>query len=146
MIHCYTMKYEPRQGYMSIKEAAVRYRVSRAKLHRMIRHDRLETAKDPRDERATLLRTEDLEALFRFPAEEEEAVTYDRSRAYESAVAGRLTADLRARVDAMRVRIAGGKPLAGDSAAVIREEREKRSRHIEEALGGAGGEGGRRQP
>lgn len=53
-----------------------------------------------------------------------------------------MTAELRARVDGFRWRISGGEALAGDSAAIIREEREKRSRQIDEALAGADHERG----
>ena len=120
---------------MNIKEAAVRYQVSRAKLHRLVKQERLGTARDPRDERATLLKMEDLEKLFRFPAEEVDTVSNDRNRAGEAAAAGRLTAELRARMDALRWRISGGETLARDSAVIIRDERENRSRKIDDALG-----------
>ena len=86
---------------MTIKEAAATYQVSRAKLHRLIRLGRLPTEKDPRDERATLLSAVDLETLFRFPGEE--AMNVDNGDR-----AGLLTSELRARIDALRVRLSAG--------------------------------------
>ena len=123
-----------RKGYLSVKEAAVRYEVSRAKLHRLIQFGRLQTEKDPRDERVTLLRAEELEALFRFPSEEEvEEMSYDTETTYAGEATGRLTAELRAKVDAVRMRVAGGRTLAGESATIIREERERRGRQLYDA-------------
>ena len=126
-----------RPGYMMIKEAAARYSVSRAKLHRMIQLGRLQTSKDPRDERVTLLRAEDLEALFRFPREEAGEMTYQTGAAGAKEPEGGLTPELMARMDALRTRAFRGQKLARDSADIIREEREKRSRQIDEAVFGA---------
>ena len=61
------MRYKTRPGFLTIKEAAVRYQVSRAKLHRLVRAGRVHSEKDPRDERATLLRTEEPGGVFRVP-------------------------------------------------------------------------------
>jgi hypothetical protein len=88
-----------RPGYLMIKEAAARYDVSRAKLHRLIGLGRLRTVKDPRDERVTLLRTEELEKLFRFGREEETPMEYGTATTHEEHVPGRLTAELRAKMD-----------------------------------------------
>lgn len=109
---------------MTIKEAAATYQVSRAKLHRLIRLGRLPTEKDPRDERATLLKAVDLESLFRFSGEE--AVEDIRART------GLLTAELRARIDALRVRLAAGE----DSVDIIRAARERRSADVYDASAG----------
>ena len=126
-----------RPGYMMIKEAAVRYGVSRAKLHRLIQLGRLRTAKDPRDERVTLVQTEDVEALFRFPREEEVGDMGYRTGTYDtSEPAGRLTPELTARMDALRMRVSGGRTFPDDSAEIIREERERRNREIERAVSG----------
>jgi hypothetical protein len=119
-----------RPGYMMIKEAAVRYGGSRAKLHRLVQVGRLRTAKDPRDERITLLETEDVEALFRFPGEEVAEMRYGTGST-GGAAAGRLTAELAARMDAVRTRVARGRRFT-DSVNIIREEREKRTRQIEQ--------------
>ena len=128
---------------MMIREAAARYEVSRAKLHRLISLGRLSTEKDPRDERATLVNIDDLEALFRFPVQrpvETEVRTYAEMDKESGTGAGLLTADMRARVDELRSRISGGRVFADDSADIIREEREKRSRELDEAaFGQAGG-------
>ena len=110
-----------------IKEAAVHYQVSRAKLHRLVRQGQLTTTKDPRDERVTLLRTSELEGLFRFPGEEGEEMGYKAETPVETAPPGIITAEWCARIDAIRERIG---PVSGNSADMIREEREKRSRQV----------------
>ena len=130
-----------RPGYMMVKEAAVRYGVSRAKLHRLVRLGRLQTAKDPRDERATLLRTEDLEALFRFPAKGDEDMSYHTRTTNVMKTSGRLTGEWRERLDALRVRISAGRRFAPDSAEIIRQERERRTRQINRAVFGDEDEG-----
>ena len=122
-----------RHEYLTIKEAAVEYEVSRAKLHRLIQGGRLQPAKDPRDERVTLLRTQDLNSLFRFPQEEAPFMGYETNSIDEIAATGRLTAELRERVDALRARI--GKS-GYDSTAIIREERDRRDRQIGRAVFG----------
>ena len=126
-----------RPGYMMIKEAAVHYGVSRAKLHRLIQLGRLRTTKDPRDERATLLRTEDVEAIFRFPAEEAEEMVYKTEVAKWEEPTGRITKDWCDRVDAFRMRISRGRRLPQDSAEIIRGEREKRGGEVYQAVFGA---------
>ena len=142
------MDYESRPGYMNIKEAAARYEVSRAKLHRLIRMGRIQAEKDPRDERASLLKIGDLEEIFRFPSEYATDVADMTSEGDEmntrANTSGILTADRRARIDQLRMRISEGRRLAQDSTEVIREEREKRSRQLGRATSGAG-ESGERQ-
>ena len=128
-----------RPGYMSIREAAARYEVSRAKIHRLVQTGRLRTSHDPRDERVTLLRAEDLETLFRFPRYQVADMQYETDTASIEATAGRLTAAKRARIDALRMRAAGGRRLTTDSASIIREEREKHSRQLYRAAIGATG-------
>ena len=120
---------------MMIKEVAAKYSVSRAKLHRLVRLGRLQAAKDPRDERVTLLREDEVDALFRFPREE----TADMVNGDEIGEDyGRVTAELAARMDAARTRVATGGGLRGDSVEMIREERDKRARGIERGVGGSG--------
>ena len=109
---------------MNIKEAATRYEVSRAKLHRMIRTGRLEAVDDPRDERATLLRADELEALFRFPVEA------DVTSEHGARATGVVTAEARARLDAIRARIAPSGRRAEDSVDMVREGRERRSAEV----------------
>ena len=121
-----------RPGYMNVKEAARRFDVSRAKLHRLISLGQLQTRNDPRDERVTLLRIEDLEALFRFPIERENQT----SIADASESSGHLTADSCARMDALRIHAFAGQPLPDDSTNIIRKEREKRCLQIEQAVVG----------
>ena len=133
------MKSVRRPGYMIIKEAAVRYNVSRAKLHRLVQLGRLQGSTDPRDERVTLLRTGDLEALFRFPAQKGEDMRYDTGTANVAQPSGRLTSELCARMDALRMRAFRGRTLPDESADIIRREREKRTRQIERAISGTQG-------
>ncbi len=127
------------KGYLSIKEAAVRYEVSRAKMHRLIQGGQLQTQKDPRDRRVTLLLQEELDRLFDLPAgRADDGMNNEMEIAYTRVVAGRLTAELRGRVDALRLRVAArGNADAVDSTAIIREERERRSRELGGAATGA---------
>ena len=125
---------ERRKGYLSIKEAAVRYEVSRAKVHRLIQAGRLETQKDPRDERITLLREDELGDLFNFPAEEVHEDMHSETMEYnEREVTGRLTTELRARIDVLRLRVSRGRDRVADSTEIIREERDRRSRGLYES-------------
>ena len=116
---------------MMIKEAATVYRVSRAKLHRLVQTGRLRTSKDPRDERVTLLRTEDVDALFRFPQDEASEMVYTTGIGDSAESCGRVTAELAARMDAVRVRVARDGRVSGDSVDIIREERDRRAREID---------------
>jgi hypothetical protein len=118
-----------RPGYLIIKEAAVRYNTSRGKLHRLVKQGKVRTAKDPRDERATLLRTDDLDNVFEFPQKGVEEMSYN-TRQPARIVATGLTLELVDQMDALRMSINGGRRLSQDSTEIIREEREKRSRHI----------------
>ena len=92
-----------RPGFTYIREAAVRYSVSRGKLHRLIQQGRLETHKGPTDERITLLRTGDLDEMFRFPGEEGGQMMYETDA--KKNPPGYLTPELCARMDAVRTRI-----------------------------------------
>ena len=130
------MGYKSRPGYLNIKEAAVRYQVSRTKLHRLVKTGRVRSGKDPRDERATLLRAEDLEALFRFPHEGPGEMWYKTGTDDEEIVVGRVTAEACARMDAVRTRIAATYAGRGDIVETIRAEREKRTVQVMEAVSG----------
>ena len=126
-----------RPGYIMIREAAARYGVSRAKLHRLVQLRRLKASKDPRDERVTLVRTEDLDQLFRFPLEDNEETMYSTDKSSEAST-GHLTAELCARMDSLRRRVSAGKRFTTESAEIIREEREKRTRQLYDAISGDG--------
>ncbi len=126
-----------------IKEAAAQYRVSRAKLHRLIQAGRLRATTDPRDERVTLLRTDELERLFSLPLEEEEPEMGYQTDA-EDYRAGNLTAELCAQMDTLRARVFEGQKLKGDSTEIIREERQRRARQLLGAAGDADEESPRR--
>ena len=120
------MEYKPRrEDYLNIKEAAAQYQVSRAKLHRMIRGGRLTGIKDWHDERATLVRIDDLNDLFRFPGE---GAMYREDRG--AVGVGMLTADRTARMDDLRDRIAGRVGLVEDSVEALRRERERRGAEL----------------
>ena len=116
---------------MMIREAAATYSVSRAKIHRLISRGRLTAVEDPRDERVKLLRKEELDALFELYGEEASEMRYDTAEA-----TGRITPEVAARMDAVRERIAASGPMLPDSTGIIREERDKRSRHLYEVATG----------
>ena len=105
------------------------------------------TVKDPRDERATLVRIEDLEVLFHFPLEETEgprSIAQERAGQVIATVPsedGRLTPEWRSRIEALRIRISSGDRVA-DSIEIIREEREERSRAVYGAVFGGGEKSG----
>ena len=124
-----------RRGYLIIKEAAVRYDTSRGKLHRLVKQGKIRTAKDPLDERATLLRTDDLDTVFEFPQKGAEEMSYN-TRQPARIVATGLTRELVDQMDALRMSINGGRRLSQDSTEIIREEREKRSRHLDRVIRG----------
>lgn len=122
-----------RPGYLNLKDAAQRYGVSRTKLHRLIKMGRLRATKDPRDERVTLLRTEEVESLFRFPLDTGQSRESNEAAAVEP---GRITSEWLSQLDALRERISGGKRLPQDSAEIVRQERERRSQQLYQALFG----------
>lgn len=125
------MEYKPRQkSYLNIKEAAAQYEVSRAKLHRMIRDGRLAAIKDSHDERATLVKIDDLDEMFRLPAE---GTMYREISSVVNASVGVLTAERAARMDELRDRIARRVGLVEDSVEVLRREREHRGAELTEA-------------
>jgi hypothetical protein len=95
---------------------------------------RLRTAKDPRDERVTLLSTEDVESVLGFSDGEGNDMAYTDN----TETAGRLTPELLARITALREQVAARGKLPQDSADIIREEREKRSRQVYDAVFGEG--------
>ena len=123
------------RGFLSIKEAAVQYDVSRAKVHRLIRAGQLRARKDPRDRRVTLLLQDELDRLFDIAEHTtRDDMNYETTGIVTTKTTGRLTSGMRARVDALRGRMAArGTARAFDSTAIIRAERERRS--VE--LGGA---------
>jgi hypothetical protein len=124
-----------RPGYLNVKDAAQRYGVSRAKLHRLIKMGRLRATKDPRDERVTLLRIEEVESLFRFPLNAAQSREFNEAES-AGVEPGRITSEWLAQLDALRERISGGKRLPQDSVEIIREEREKRSQQLYQAVFG----------
>jgi len=128
------MEYKQKETkYLNIKEASVRYEVSRAKLHRLIRSGRLRTEADPRDERATLLSARELDALFKI--RREDGMDTDIYAASEGSSmsygAGRLTASARARVDELRMRASKGMRIGDDSVDILREARDERGGQLD---------------
>jgi hypothetical protein len=110
--------------FLNIRDAALKYDVSRSKLHRLVRSGQLHVQTDPRDGRASLLNSAELEALFSVPRETR--VNTDATVKYKAGK-GYLTTEARARIDALRLRATGGKRLAVGSADIIREARDIRS-------------------
>ena len=95
---------EPPKKYKTIREAAVEYRVSRSKVHRLVKKGVVRTTRDPRDQRATMVDMDDLSKVFG----ERDDSTMIR---YDATDTGRLT-------------------------VWYREEREKRSRYLDEVSRG----------
>ena len=110
--------------YLRINEAAARYHVSRVKLWRLIQSGRLTATKDPRDERAKLVREEDVSRIL--TPEDDGPV-------------GRLTPERIARMDEFVKQVFGDKTIDLDITELIREEREKRTQQLMEALHGDSG-------
>jgi excisionase family DNA binding protein len=110
--------------YLKIGEAAARYHVSRVKLWRLIQSGKLRAVKDPRDERARLVQEEDVARIL-MPIEEDGPT-------------GRLTPERVGRMDEFVKQVFGDKSIDGDVTELIREEREKRTSQIMEALSGDG--------
>ena len=57
------MEVSPKK-YLSIKEAAVAYKVSRTKIHRLVKSGAVRSSSDPRDDRITLVSVDDLDSRF----------------------------------------------------------------------------------
>ncbi|MCI0438165.1 MAG: helix-turn-helix domain-containing protein [Chloroflexi bacterium] len=122
-----------RSEYINVKQAAERYGVSRAKLHRLIKKGRLRASRDPRDERATLLRIEDLDEIF-VPSDltkGSDGMVSDLGS--DKHIAPGLTPELCEKMDELRLRISRGGKLSSDSAELIRRERAKRTRQLQRA-------------
>jgi hypothetical protein len=104
----------------------------------LISHGGIESFKDPRDARATLLKIDDLEEIFRFPAEglESAEVGAANTGGDDRVVVsdGKITAELRARVDTLRERAAYTYGTSSDSVEIIRGEREKWSGRLFESV------------
>ena len=110
---------EENKNHLNIREASVRYNVSRAKLHSLISQGHLHSEPDPRDGRARLISSQELEELFGLT---------EGDTMYKSAyTTGRLTSSVRGRLDALRRRVAMTDKMATDSVEIIREMRAERS-------------------
>ena len=105
--------------YLSIREASVAYEVSRTKIHRLVRNGVVRAAKDPRDDRVTLVNIEDLDTRFHG-----ENVMEIRDTAN---VVGIATASKLDRMNGIRERSAVY-GVGSDSTEILREQREARSR------------------
>ncbi len=131
---------EDKKRHLNIKEASAIYNVSRSKLHNLISQGHLHTEPDPRDGRARLISSKELEELFGLtePMEEGDATegytstsgdhTSRGDTMYKSAyTTGRLTSSARGRLDALRRRVAMTGKRATDSVEMLREIRAERS-------------------
>ena len=108
--------------YLSIKEAAVAYRVSRTKIHRLVKSGAVRSSSDPRDDRITLVSVDDLDSRFHG-----ETVMDMNSAA---TLVGVATADKLNRMNAIR---AGGAAtgIGSDSTEILREARAGRSSELD---------------
>ena len=108
--------------YLSIKEAAVAYRVSRTKIHRLVKSGAVRSSSDPRDDRITLVSVDDLDSRFHG-----ETVMDMNSAA---TLVGVATADKLNRMNAIR---AGGAAagIGSDSTEILREARADRSSELD---------------
>ena len=120
------MEYTQRPaGYLNIRDAALKYEVSRSKLHRLVRSGQLHGLADPRDGRATLLSSAELESLFSIPRETDLNADAETLVTAKGATgSGYLTPEARARIDALRLRATEGMRLSTDSADIVREAQE----------------------
>ena len=107
------MEVNPKK-YLSIKEAAVAYKVSRTKIHRLVKSGAVGSSSDPRDDRITLVSVDDLDSRFHG-----ETVMDMNSAA---TLVGVATADKLDRMNAIR---AGGAAAGtgSDSTEILREAR-----------------------
>ena len=114
--------------YLSIKEAAVAYRVSRTKIHRLVKSGAVRSAGDPRDDRITLVSVDDLDSRFHG-----ETVMDMNSAA---TLVGVATADKLDRMNAIRT---GGAAagVGSDSTEILREARAGRSSELDARSTGA---------
>ena len=127
------MEINPKK-YLSIKEAAVAYRVSRTKIHRLVKSGAVRSAGDPRDDRVTLVNVDDLDSRFHGET------VMDMNRA--ATLIGVATADKLSRMNAIR---AGGAAAGAgsDSTELLREARAGRSSELDaRSAGTAGSVGG----
>jgi|GEM_PF-1441729 hypothetical protein len=131
------MKYIQRKAeFLNIRDAALKYEVSRSKLHRLVRSGQLRVQTDPRDGRASLLNSDELEAFFTTPegADLNEGIGAIEA-ARNQANKGYLTAEARARIDTLRSRATGGRRLSVNSADIIQEARNPRTQETSEGSG-----------
>ena len=115
------MEVSPKK-YLSIKEAAVAYRVSRTKIHRLVKKGAVRSAGDPRDDRKTLVSVDDLDS--RFLGE----TVMDINNA--ATLAGIATADRLNRMNAIRASVATA-GVGSDSTDLLREARAARSGELD---------------
>ena len=115
------MEVSPKK-YLSIKEAAVAYRVSRTKIHRLVKSGAVRSSSDPRDDRITLVSVDDLDSRFHG-----ETVMDMNSAA---TLVGVATVDKLSRMNAIR---AGGAAAGAgsDSTEILREARAGRSSELD---------------
>ena len=121
------MEISPKK-YLSIKEAAVAYRVSRTKIHRLVKSGVVRSSGDPRDDRITLVSVDDLDS--RFLGE----TVMDMNSA--ATLAGIATADKLNRMNAIRADGASA-GVGSDTTEILRAERAGRSRELDARSMGA---------
>ena len=115
------MEVSPKK-YLSIKEASVAYRVSRTKIHRLVKSGAVRSASNPRDDRIKLVSVDDLDS--RFLGE----TVMDINNA--ATLAGIATADRLNRMNAIRASVATA-GVGSDSTDLLREARAARSGELD---------------
>ena len=126
------MEVSPKK-YLSIKEAAVAYRVSRTKIHRLVKSGAVRSAGDPRDDRITLVSVDDLDSRFHG-----ETIMDMNNTA---TLVGVATADKLDRMNTIRTggEVAG---VGSDSTEILREARAARSGELYTRSMGTGNSAG----
>lgn len=114
------MEVDPKK-YLSIKEAAVEYKVSRTKIHRLVKSGAVGSSSDPRDDRITLVSVDDLNSRFHG-----ETVMDMNSAA---TIVGVATMDKLNRMNAIRT--GGTTGVGSDSTEILRESRASRSSELD---------------
>ncbi|MYB49056.1 MAG: helix-turn-helix domain-containing protein [Dehalococcoidia bacterium] len=115
------MEVNPKK-YLSIKEAAVAYKVSRTKIHRLVKSGAVRSTDDPRDDRITLVNVDDLDSRFHGDT------VMDMNSA--ATLAGVATVDKLSRMNAIRAGGAAG-GAGSDSTEILREARAGRSSELD---------------
>ena len=114
------MEVSPKK-YLSIKEASVAYRVSRTKIHRLVKSGAVRSASNPRDDRIKLVSVEDLDDRFHGET------IMDINNA--ATIAGVASTDRLNRMNTIRASGAAA-GVGSDTTKILREARAGRSSEL----------------